>query len=70
MSPETPVHFRDIAPALEFMCWVVVLLVPFLRLVNGTSVTDDQLYIQCALGSAAITGALSLRFYNWRRRKD
>jgi hypothetical protein len=25
------INFHDVAPALEFMCWVVVILIPFLR---------------------------------------
>jgi hypothetical protein len=61
-------HFRDLAPALEFMCWVVVVLIPLLRWVNGPAVTDDQFYIQCTLAAMALTGTVSLRLYNWRNR--
>jgi hypothetical protein len=64
-SYETPT-FREIAPALEFACWVVVGLAPFLRWVNGAAVTRDQFVIQIALTSSALAGALSLRFYNYR----
>jgi hypothetical protein len=63
---DTPVQFRDIAPAIEFACWVVVALAPFLRWVNGAAVTDDQFVIQVALTSCALAGALGLRFYNYR----
>lgn len=62
------IRFHDLAPALEFMCWVMVILIPFLRLVNGPAVTDDQFLIQCILAVIMLTGALSLRFYNWRYR--
>jgi len=55
------ITFSDISPALEFMCWVVVLLAPFLRWINGAAVTTDQFYIQVALFSAALTGAIVLR---------
>jgi hypothetical protein len=64
----TPIYFRDIAPALEFACWVVVALAPLLRWVNGAAVTQDQFVIQIVLTSFAAVGALSLRFYNFRAR--
>lgn len=59
------VRFRDVAPAIEFMCWVVVLLCPLLRLVNGAAVTDDQFVIQITFFSLALTGAVALRIYNY-----
>jgi hypothetical protein len=65
LPPE--IHFRDIALAIEFVCWVVVLLCPFLRLVNGAAVTDDQFVIQVALFSLALVGAVGLRIYNFLR---
>jgi len=34
-SPE----FSELAPAIEFMAWVVVALFPLLRIVNGAAVT-------------------------------
>lgn len=64
-SAET-IRFCDVAPALEFACWVVVALAPLLRWVNGVAVTDDQFYIQCAIAALAVAGAVSLRVYNWR----
>jgi hypothetical protein len=68
MSPKGSVYFRDLAPALEFMCWVVLILIPLLRWVNGPAVTDDQFYIQCALTAMALVGTVCLRLYNWRNR--
>jgi hypothetical protein len=64
-SDEAPT-FREIAPALEFSCWVVVGLAPFLRWVNGAAVTNDQFAIQISLTSIALAGALSIRLYNYR----
>lgn len=61
-SPEN-IHFCDIAPAIEFVCWVVVLLAPLLRWVNGPAVTDDQFVIQVTIFSLAMIGALGLRMY-------
>lgn len=63
---QPPPTFAEIGPALEFCCWVVVALAPFLRWINGAAVTDDQFYIQCGLVTLATTGALGLRVYNWR----
>ena len=65
-SKEEPIYFRDVAPAIEFCCWVVVLLAPFLRWFNGAAVTDDQFIIQMSLVAIALTSAAGLRIYNWR----
>ena len=57
------IHFGDIAPAMEFVCWIVVLLAPLLRWIDGPSVTDDQFVVQIALFSLALLGAVGLRLY-------
>ena len=62
-DPPEDIHFRDIAPAIEFVCWVVVVLVPLLRWINGPAVTDDQFLVQCALFGSALLGGVGLRFY-------
>ena len=59
------IHFRDIAPAIEFMCWVVVVLAPILRLINGAAVTTDQFVIQVTLFSIALVSAIGMRIYNF-----
>lgn len=63
------VNFHDVAPALEFLCWIVLLLIPFLRWVNGAAVTDDQFFVQCTMTTIALLGAISLRIYNWRNQR-
>ena len=63
---EEPISFGAVAPALEFICWIIVILIPFLRWVNGAAVTDDQFYIQCTIAATSLIGAVSLRLYNWR----
>ncbi len=69
MSDEEPnIHFRDIAPAIEFVCWVVVGLSPLLRLVNGPAVTDDQFVIQVSLFLTALAGGIGLRLYQFLGR--
>ncbi len=66
MSDEEPeIHFRDVAPAIEFVCWVVVVLAPLLRLVNGPAVTDDQFVIQVSLFLIALFGGIGLRLYQF-----
>ena len=51
----------------EFMCWTALLLMPFLRWVNGPPVSDDQGAVRGALVVAAVSGAVVLRIVNWRR---
>ena len=66
-SPPNDIHFRDIAPAIEFVCWIVVELAPILWLINGAAVTGDQFVIQIALFSVALIAAMGLRVYQiWR----
>jgi hypothetical protein len=65
-ASEEAISFRDAAPAIEFACWVIVVLAPFLRWVNGAAVTDDQFVIQATLVATAAIGAIGLRLYNWR----
>lgn len=57
------IRFRDLAPALEFMCWVVVILAPLLRLVNGAAVTSDQFVNQVTVFAVALVGAIGLRLF-------
>jgi hypothetical protein len=64
----TPTRFREIAPAIEFVCWVVVVLAPLLRLVNGPAVTHDQFVIQLSVFALALIGAITLRFYQFLRK--
>jgi hypothetical protein len=63
------VHFTDIAPAIEFVCWVMVALAPMLRVMNGAAVTTDQFVIQMALFSLSLISGIGLRVYNCRHRK-
>ncbi len=69
MTDEEPnIHFRDVAPAIEFVCWVVVVLAPLLRLVNGPAVTDDQFVIQVSLFLTALLGGIGMRIYQFLAR--
>jgi hypothetical protein len=60
-KPPNDICFHDIAPAVEFVCWIVVLLAPLLRWINGPAVTTDQYAVQVTLFSVAIVGAIGLR---------
>jgi len=64
-AAEAEIHFRDLAPAIEFVCWIFVVLAPLLRWVNGPAVTNDQFVIQVILVSLALLGAVGLRLYQW-----
>ena len=64
------IRFADLAPAIEFACWTVVVLAPFLRLVNGAAVTNDQWWIQAFLFTGAVLGACSLRIYQLLLRRQ
>ncbi|BBO35563.1 hypothetical protein [Lacipirellula parvula] len=69
MADSAADDWRETLPAAEFCCWVVVLLAPILRLINGAAVTDDQFYIQIALVTLTLAGAVSLRIWNCRRAR-
>lgn len=68
-SPDD-IHFRDVAPAIEFVCWVIVVLAPLLRLINGAAVTTDQFVIQVTLFLIAVTAAIGLRIYNFFKSEN
>jgi len=71
-QPETTerVRFSDISTTMEFVCWVVVCLAPFLRWVNGAAVTSDQFFIQVTLFSGALVGAVVLRIVHLVRERS
>ncbi|WP_152099893.1 hypothetical protein [Lacipirellula parvula] len=69
MKNET-VDWRETLPAAEFCCWVVVLLAPLLRWINGAAVTDDQFLIHVAIVTVAVAGALVLRIWNWKQPRN
>ena len=53
---------------LEFMCWTMVALAPFLYWVNGPPVSTDQAVVQTVLVSGALLGGITLRFIKIVRR--
>lgn len=65
-GPEEPIPLWQLAPAIEFVCWVVVGLTPMLYLVNGPPVTLDQAVVQISLVSLAAVGVVSMRVVNLR----
>jgi hypothetical protein len=62
------IHFREIAPAIEFVCWVMLALIAILRVINGPAVTTDQFVIQLSLFSLAVVGAVGMRIYGYLGR--
>jgi hypothetical protein len=65
---ESSIRFCAVAPAIEFACWVVALLAPVLRLINGPAVTSDQFVIQVSLFGLALVGGIGLRAYQLLHR--
>jgi hypothetical protein len=57
--------WSDLRYWLEFGCWTVLALVPFLHWVNGPAVSDDQLTVRIVLVVLAACGAVGLRSYTW-----
>lgn len=60
-KPSDTRTWREVRPAVEFCCWAVVVLCPFLRWVNGPAVTSDQFVMQIAVTSLALIIAVLLR---------
>lgn len=57
--------FLHYSLALEFFAWFAVVLFPFLRVVNGAAVTQDQFGIQITLFASALILAVGLRIFNY-----
>jgi hypothetical protein len=62
------IRFAEVGPAIEIICWIVVVLAPFLRFVNGPAVSDDQWWIQVSLLLTVLVGAMGLRLYHRKAR--
>ena len=76
-TPDTPTSEPDpeLTPAeirgwLEFGCWTTLALAPFLYWVNGPAVSHDQLVTRITLVVVAANGAMGLRLYAWRERRN
>lgn len=64
------VELRELAPIVEFACWVALAIAPLLRWINGPAVTFDQFVTQMIVLSLAVIGAFGLRAYNWSHRNS
>ncbi len=60
----------EIVGWLEFACWTMVALAPFLYWVNGPAVSTDQFVVRTALVSLALTGGIVIRVAKWIRRES
>lgn len=63
LDADPKIHFHEIAAAIEFLYWIVELLSPLQRLVNGAAITNDQFVIQVAVFSTALVRAIGLWIY-------
>jgi hypothetical protein len=59
----------EIVGWLEFGCWTMVVLSPFLYWVNGPAVSTDQFVVRTALVTLALTGGITIRVVKWFRGK-
>jgi hypothetical protein len=74
-APNQPENERPMTPAeivgwVEFACWTMVALAPFLYWVNGPAVSTDQFVVRTALVSLALTGGIVIRVTKWIRGRS
>jgi hypothetical protein len=75
-SPDTRSDDEPLSPAeivgwLEFGCWTMVALAPFLYWVNGPAVSTDQLVVRTGLVIISLLGGTIIRVTKLvRRRKE
>lgn len=61
----------DLSSWVEFCCWTMVVLAPFLTWVNGPAVSTDQFVMRTAVFTLALAGAIGLRVGKiFRRRRN
>ena len=60
----------EIVGWLEFGCWTMVALAPFLYWVNGPAVSTDQFVVRTALVTLALTGGIAIRLVKWIRGRS
>ncbi|QDV71897.1 hypothetical protein Spa11_00660 [Botrimarina mediterranea] len=64
-----PIPLWQIAPAIEFVCWVVVGLAPLLYVIIGAPVTSDQAVLQVSIVVLAVLGAILMRVIGFRNSR-
>jgi hypothetical protein len=69
-NTETPLTPAEIFGWLEFGCWTMVALWPFLYWVNGPAVSTDQFVVRTALIVLSLAGGITLGGLRWRRRRS
>jgi hypothetical protein len=67
---EREISREEVLGWVEFACWTVLVLTPFLWWVNGPAVSTDQFVVRTALTVLALVGAVSLRIAKWVRGKQ
>lgn len=63
------ITWEELSYWLEFGCWTSLVLFPFLRWINGPSVSTDQLVVRTGLVIVAALGAIGLRTYKLLRAR-
>jgi hypothetical protein len=67
-QPDTELTQAELRGWIEFACWTILVLAPFLCWVNGPAVSTDQLVVRTALVILAACGAVGLRLFAWLHR--
>jgi hypothetical protein len=65
---DRPMTTAEAVGWLEFGCWTMVALAPFLYWVNGPAVSADQFVVRTALVTLALTGGMAIRGTKWLHR--
>jgi hypothetical protein len=70
-SKDEPLSPAEIVGWLEFGCWTMVALAPFLYWVNGPAVSTDQFVVRTGLVTISLLGGIGIRVAKWiRGRKE
>ncbi len=62
---DEPISGEELLSWIEFGCWTSLVLTPFLYMVNGPAVSQDQFVVRIILVILSITGSVGL----WIRRR-
>jgi hypothetical protein len=64
---DEPMTTAELIGWLEFGCWIIVALAPFLYWVNGPAVSTDQSVVRTAFVTLVLIGGTVIRVAKWLR---
>lgn len=62
-QPDTELTPAELRGWMEFACWTILALAPFLYWVNGPAVSTDQFVVRTALVILAACGTVGFRLF-------